>query len=275
MVYYNDEHEKCQSQIIQLLNSMVAGVEFEEDQVDSFSNELCKIYSVKGFRHSYSDISTELEKMCPDQRDALCDRLEQLQQRISSMPKEDADPVSTEVKEKVYKLCDHVDLECLRISRIDKVEYIGKEAKNALNEADGRLNETNKKADELDKRVSDYHSHSISILAIFSGLVITFSGMLQFTSSSLSNLSNTDAYKITYFVCLAFFFLFNTVFMLMYCISKISGKSIAVSCKRTDCKKCRHCSTWIGRLKNKYPYVLGFDVAAVLIIVIVFWISQS
>lgn len=57
----------------------------------------------------------------------------------------------------------------------------------------------------------------------------------------------------------SFFFLFNIIFLLMYCISKISGKSIASNCRRSNCEDCKSCKFIISRLKKKYPYVFWFN----------------
>ena len=114
----------------------------------------------------------------------------------------------------------------------------GKTATNELSAADGKLREAEERAEELSKRVSGYHDQNIAILGIFAGLVVTFSGVIQITSSSLENLSEITTLKITFFVCLSFFFLFDIVFLLMYCISKLSGSSIANACKKRDCNNC-------------------------------------
>ena len=57
-----------------------------------------------------------------------------------------------------------------------------------------------------------------------------------------------------------FFFLFDIVFLLMYCISKLSGSSIANACKKRDCNNCLECRTSFGRIKKKYPYVFWFNI---------------
>ena len=168
------------------------------------------------------------------------------------------------IVEKISKLCDHVDLECLRIARIDKVEHIGKRASNELSAADGKLKETEDKAEELGKRIEHYQGQSIAILGIFAGLVVTFSGVIQFTSSSLENLADVTAGNITFFVCLSLLFLFNVVFLLMYCIAKIAGSSIATDCKHRRCENCKTCKCALGRLKKKYPYVFWFNLIGTL-----------
>lgn len=249
------------------LERLVDYVDLDPQALDTFTGELCTIYSDKEFRHSYAEISLVIEKLSPDQRDALSSHITAIRSAADAFLKrsDKEESQSTEIKKRIFKLCDHIDLECLRIARIDRVEYIGKTASNELSAADGKLRETEERAKELDKRVSQYHDQSIAILGIFAGLVVTFSGAIQFLSSSFENLSDASAMNITLFVSLSFFFLFNVIFLLMYCISKIAGKSIASNCESRNCESCHNCKTFLGRMKKKYPFVFWYNfVGAIL-----------
>lgn len=235
--------------------------------LDDYTGEIIDIYSNVNFRHSYAEMSLILEGFKPDERDALSANLMEISKNVETVlsQKSVSDEVKMSIQSKVFKLCDHVDLECLRLTRMDKVEYIGKTASDELSAADGKLKETEDRAARLDSRVSKQQEQSIAILGIFSGLVVTFSGAIQFASSSLENLNDISALKITYFICFSFLFLFNIIFLLMYCISKISGSSIATTCKKTSCEKCGKCKTAFGRAKKKYPYVIWFNAAGILL----------
>lgn len=272
MSHLLEEHKKRQDRITDLINSVVDYLELDPSKIAEFSKELCDIYSLEGFRHSYSEISIAVEMLAADQRDVLCENLRLLQEGIETELGNQTKSVEeqNQIRQKIAKLYDHIDLESIRLARIDRVEFIGREASTALTAADGKLKETEDKANELSERVSDYHAQSISILGIFSGLVITFSSVIQFSTTSLTNITNTDAYKVTYFLCLAFYLLFNILFMLMYCISKLSGKSIATDCRRKNCSNCRQCKTIFGRLKTKYPYVFWFNLVGLALIILIF-----
>jgi len=231
------------------------------EKLESYAAELCDIYSDQKFRHSYSEISLDLEGYRPDQRDSICQKIIQIAEFskgwIGTVYPDSID--QTGILQKIVKLADHVNLECLRLGRIDRVEFIGKKATEELTAADGKLRETEGRANELSKRVSDFHAQSITILGIFAGLVVTFSTVSQFITASLSNLTNVTTHNLVLFISLSFFFLFNIIFLLMYCISKISGKSIASNCRRSNCEDCKSCKFIISRLKKKYPYVFWFN----------------
>lgn len=255
-----------QERIEVLFDKIVEHIDLTSQDLNDFAQEVCDIYSDSDFRHSYAEISLAIEKYSPDQRDVLSAHIASIKDVAKLILKESgkSSEQCVEIEKRIFKLCDHIDLECLRIARIDHVEYIGKTATNELSAADGKLKETEERAKDLEKRVSQYHDQSIAILGIFAGLVVTFSGAIQFVSSSLGNLSDVSTKNITFFVSLSFFFLFNVIFLLMYCISKISGKSIASNCEYRNCGNCRNCKTFWGRMEKKYPFIFWFNIAGAI-----------
>lgn len=65
---------------------------------------------------------------------------------------------------------------------------------------------------------------SISILGIFSGVVVTFFGGLKITTSVFSNLSsNIGKFRIVFMTSLVGMILFNTVNLLLSFLNKISN----------------------------------------------------
>lgn len=132
-----------QERIEKLFNQLVDSIELNQDMLEEYTKELCDVYSDNSFRHSYAEISKVLEQYSPDQRDALAEHVHTLQKAVLDLNK------SQDINNRVLKLCDHVDLECIRIGRIDKVEYIGRMATKELSDADGKLQETEKRAEDL------------------------------------------------------------------------------------------------------------------------------
>ena len=55
----------------------------------------------------------------------------------------------------------------------------------------------------------------------------------------------------------------DIIFLLLYCVSKISGRSISVNCKKRNCADCKSCRTNFGRLHKKYPYIFWFNIMGV------------
>lgn len=117
--------ESKMTQLIELLGDMVekGGVdELDSEPATDFAKEcwerFCKIYDDPDFRHSYYTISSSLEKYDPDQRDSLPVYLD----RVVDYARMKEDPNSCRILKSVQKLLDHVELECLRINRMDQVK---------------------------------------------------------------------------------------------------------------------------------------------------------
>lgn len=261
-----------QEQLDNFLQSLVTHVELDDKSLELYTAKACRIYEEDEFRHSYARISEILESLHPDQQDSLSDYVAQIRDVCPKVLEDQGFPLErrNEIQKKLFKLCDHVALECIRLGRMKRVEHIGINAAKALDSADEQLKAAEEKTAELGKRVTDYHAQSISILGIFSGLVVTVTGVLQFTSSGLQNLSDMNAGKIVLFVAVSFLFLFNVLFMLMYCISRIAGTSLASNCRNRNCSDCKHCKHQLKRLSTKYPYVFWFDVLGFLLCVFAF-----
>lgn len=256
--------------IIDLLNELVAEVDIGEDRVNYISSELERIYAKPEFRHSYAELSSEMGRLKPDQRDMLCLYLDEM---LNALSKKLGETQQTTVR--FGKLCDHVNLESLRIARIERVEFIGEQSTRDLTEAGNDLVNTRSIVDSLREDVRGFHSQSITILGIFSGLVITFATVTQLVTAGIVNITEVSAYKVTLFLCVSFLLLFNLVFFLMYAVSKIAGKSIAARCEKRNCSVCGQCSWAIKKLWRKYPFFLAGNVVAALVCVAIYYINYT
>ena len=267
--------ETRQQQLEEWVCKLVDNAELGDQQVEEFAVSLCKIYSDSTFRHSYAGLSKILGEFDPEQRDALCyDYMERIRGKVQYLVCEEQvynEPYR--IVEKVDKLCDHIKLEGIRMQRIARVEHIGDVAAESLAESDGKFQETLRNVEKLNQKVSGFHAQSITILGIFAALVVAFTGTVQIMSGGLANLSEISAYKICLFIAVVSFFMFNITFLLLYCVSKISGNSISVHCRGRLCDDCKRCRTGIQRLQKKYPYMLWFNVVALLLCAACFLIA--
>lgn len=261
-----------QEALEEILKSLVHSVELKEEELREYTIAICEIYKHSEFRHSYASISRLLEDFAPDQRDGLSYHVVQIRDVVPAVLEDNGFQIEVqrELQKKMFKLCDHIELECIRLGRITRVEFIGNQASFELASADEKLKSVEERAGELNKKVTDYHAQSISILGIFSGLVVTVSGVIQFTASGLQNLEEVSAPKIILFLVVSFFLLFNVVFMMMYCIARISGTSVASDCRNRNCSDCGHCKWQLHRLRKKYPYVFWFNVLAIILCTAIF-----
>ena len=87
----------------------------------------------------------------------------------------------------------------------------------------------------------------------------------------LSDIYNMYMRNMLLYLLIIGFVVFNTLFMLMYAISKIADHSIAVLCKDRDCTTCTENHRAITRLFRKYPYILIFDLIIIVAIALVYF----
>ena len=86
----------------------------------------------------------------------------------------------------------------------------------------------------------------ITILGIFSSIVITFVAGMVFSSSILNNINKVSIYRLTFVIILIAMMLFNLLNLLLDFIAKVNMKPLAVSSKINDKKKEPQLSTIAG-----------------------------
>ena len=251
----------------EILVDMTNYIEPTDDEVDNLLEQFRKIYSDENFRHSYYEISQQLEQFQSDVRDNICDIIDRI---IKRMPKDES-PV---VVKGMTKLYDHIKLEALRLARMDMVSYLSRKAEENLRQAQKMYADSNKNVNHLNRRVNGFHGQSIAILGIFSGIVLGFSTEIKLLAETFSNLNQMDLRNMLLYLLVIGFIAFNTLFMLMYAVSKIADQSIAASCKGRECESCAERHRAVGRLYRKYPYVLFFNIATIIGMGIVLFVCK-
>lgn len=154
-------------------------------------------------------------------------------------------------------------------------------------DADERIRRINKKTKTLEefqtqfnKKVDDklgaLLTQSVTILGIFAAFVFVFTGGFDILGHMADSLNTPFRCRYLLSLLITGFVMYNTIFGLIYCISKISGRSMAATCRFKD-KRSRDCpcskNCWqIRRLFHNYPFffwvnvVILFAMAAVFIL---------
>jgi hypothetical protein len=100
-------------------------------------------------------------------------------------------------------------------------------------------------------------------LSIFAAIVLAFSGSLSFIGSALTGMANVSAFKSVFIVALCGLVVFNLIFLLLYIVGKLTGRSIYTDFgqENSDIEKC----TWIGKVRRRLPYVFWINICLLLI----------
>lgn len=228
--------------------------------------ELLDIYN-GNFRHSYSGFFTIILTISKEDNnyslDYLSDNIETVRRYIE-------DDFESGIKEfqalysVIDKLSDHISLEIGRLNyysindnKIRDMEKRITETTEALKTATANLNEASKKA-------STMQTELIAVLSIFSAIVITFSGGLTFLGSAMTSITNATRYEAVIIVAIICgVIIFNTIFLMMYLVSKLTERNIYVGCKSKECQECveKKCN-FSKRIRRKMPYVYYFNILA-------------
>ncbi|MFV0480466.1 MAG: hypothetical protein ACK5LP_00615, partial [Campylobacteraceae bacterium] len=122
------------------------------------------------------------------------------------------------IKEKIFKLYDHINLEYLRMINDTSVTKL-------LNNIEEKIENLHTKATETEKSLKDQTTTFVTILGIFSALVITFMSGLVFSSSIFSNLATAHIYKIGALSALVGIVTLSMLYFLFYFIKSVTSKT--------------------------------------------------
>lgn len=246
-----------------------------DDQKDSsklyiMAKNLKALYT-KSFRHSYSEFFPLITKEMAGENSKY--NLEYLSNNLESLRQYVEEDHTTRKHEfgKLFphltKLSDHINLEiaryqyyCQNERKIEDLEIRLKSTSIELNKATESLNKASEKAASLQTEL-------IAVLSIFAAIVTLFSGSLSFISSALSGMINTPILKTTFYILLCGMVVFNSIFLLMYLVGKLTNRNIYANCESIDCT-CNNgrpkCGS-VNRLRKRLPYIFWFNVVLIIL----------
>lgn len=240
-----------------------------------------KDYYANNKRHKYSEVSSYLLET--DDIDYLLENLRKIQNRLGEHKENES------LSLKVFKLIDHITLELNRTKYIktDFRELQAYKTAEALNSAsmamhqemDKLRNEQSQKMDSevekfreeakvLKEKVEDSYSLFVSILGIFSAVVLVFFGGMTAFNALFTNMHNIGRFKLVFVTSLIGLVIFDLIFMFLYILAKLLKREIASATKEVDGK---HMITrWLKRAWVRYPYMLMFNLSMVVIMLMSF-----
>lgn len=228
-------------------------------------NYFCELYANEDYRHSYFEISKHIESLGYDVSDAL-------ERSVRNMLEYSADiNEHSDVTKKISKLSDHVSLELLRLSRMRQISYLSDRIHKEMDKTGQMVKEKRNEMDEIDKKVNNIHAEVITILGIFAGLVIGFSIDFQLLAESFSNMDKVSFFKGTASLSIIGIILFDSIFLLLFAVSRISQRSLAINCKHKDCHNCDNhdkCKNSFKKLIHKYPYVFVYNLILSIVFIV-------
>ena len=228
-----------------------------------------KIYS-NNYRHEYSEITKVLFSIeNNEERDYLPQKIKDIKERV----------IDEYTKNSMGKLWDHINLENIRLIELRKIsqkaesavtqtEIRFKKLDNEYKKIDNGLKEMKEESDNIKKNIENSTIKSTTVLGIFAGIVMTFSGGLSFISSSLKHVTDISKYRLILVVLLLSSAIFNIIFMLIYVIGKINDTFIGSKgiCNNPSgiCNKKK-----LKCVMIRYPMAVWFNIVIIFSIFII------
>lgn len=204
----------------------------------------CGSDSSETYRHLYSDIFSTLIALHNNPQNGDIQTLVQNLRYIRENYRPERlyqDKTLIDISESVRKLYDHVNLEIARLDYYDvhrdmselseQVSLVDSEIKGALE----KQRKFGRKAKQFEKKLADTQKEYISILGIFSAVVLAFVGGSIFSSSVLESMSSTNIYRVIFVVDFLAFVVVSLVYLLVMFILRVNempGENIPVFIKK-------------------------------------------
>lgn len=253
MTYIDSEREQKLIRILLDLSDTSLNLE-DEDIMESFFCELEDVYWVKEekrtCRHQYSvffDVLTTIDDSEKKDIETLVQNLEAICKQYLPLEEEGG---YIDITEPLNKLYDHISLDVKRLQYTKKLNYQHKkdviDVVNTVKNIEKNI--TNKIKDTVEKVEADYkqniedtkesiieknkeettkmRAEYISILGIFSSIVLAFVGGLTFSTSVLENINKASVYRIFLMAFVIGLVFFNIIWILLDFIKRVHGETV-------------------------------------------------
>lgn len=234
-------------------------------KLEKVYNELKDIYTTNtdetAFRHYYSDIFSVLSELKNDgfELDIIGENLKMVYEYCEKMG-------DRELVKNVRKFLDHTNLEISRINYINAIEQrmniTDESIGNRIIDINTQVDDAAKGVDELKEKVHSSYSDFVSILGIFSAIVLVFFGGTSIFGNVISSMQETDIEKTILICSITGLVVFDIIFMFIYFLAKLLNRNIAAT------------TEWVSyepifvRFSKRYPIVFWFNMILGIVLII-------
>lgn len=241
-------------------------IKSKEDEYN-YLNQLKQIYfsdNKQVFTHCYSDIFPLLTNLKETENN-----IDSVGVNLASILKCCKKNKNQEVYKVLKKLWDHTNLEIQRINYVDSIDerldITGNELSEKYKTISAEAQEINKKQKDINEtinRINNIYSEFISILGIFSAIVLVYFGGTSIIGNVLNAINETSIFKGILICLVAGIIIFNIIFMFLYFLAKILDRSIAATNQYVEFYNI------FDRFKKRYPIIFYINSLLLFCIVI-------
>ena len=166
------------------------------------------------------------------------------------------------------KLSDHLNLEIARWNYYSKNEQKIKDMESISTTLKENMLNAEKELRSASKQAASIQTELIAVLSIFAASVVTFSGGFTFLGSVMTSVNGAKHYEaVALAAIICGIVIFNTIFLLMYMVGKITERNIYASCETPDCS-CEHKCWKLNKIRKRLPYVFYFNLLCLIGIIV-------
>lgn len=251
----------------------------DDEKCEEVTRRFVDIYN-GGFRHRYSLFHPLLQEIIKSSdadhgvSEFLTYNLNVISAYIENKYINNGQGEHTKIYRPIYKLCDHINLEMTRITEQRIQNNRLQTLYDKIEDAQRELEHAKKDAEKARKKVNKAQTDILAILSIFAAVILAFMGGMTFLGGAMSSISETRVYKFVIACCICGFIIFNTIFLLLYIISKIIEKPIYARCKSHDCTCDPRCGA-LSRVRKRLPYIFYFNVCILVLLLSVVFVQYG
>lgn len=213
-----------------ILNQPFNEYPLSDEKCSEFSEKLALIYGDPDFRHSYAKLSNYCSDLMPDQRDMIIDSLNRILFWLEENNKE-----SKSVLKGIGKLADHLELEGLRLNRMAEISYLSDKIKQEQCQVQSLIKQNRIESEKIKDNVSNHKKdidnmnlQVISVLGVFSAIIVAFFGGFSYFTSVFSNLHNLPIAKAVMMTSLIGLVIFNIIVILFLALSRLLNRPLFI-----------------------------------------------
>lgn len=240
----------------------------ESDNEDfvALQGDLKDVY-MDDFRHSYAGIFPIVTEVVTEETYA---EENTLQQNLADFYVFLMDKGDEDLARHIYKLIDHVELEIRRLGYLisgpeSRIKELDRQLKVEQKQLGEELVEIKTQMENVSGQASGIQTQLVAVLGVFSAIIITFSGGIGFVGNVLAGMADVSTVKGISIVSASGIVVGNSIFLLVYFIGKLTGRSIYATCETPDCS-CKPRCWGLTRLRKRLPYVFWLNVLLMLLI---------
>lgn len=219
--------------------------------------DLVNIYKDGGYRHKYSSFFYVISNLHKKDVSNFSNLLQNLE-ILSNFVNEENSGLDQNTIKGVNKLIDHLSLEAARFEDNCALN-------NSLANYEQELIKAKKALKETQEKTENSKSELITILSIFAAIILAFSGSLSLLGGAFSSLADSPLLKTMLICIICGIIVFNTIFCLLYVISKILRRDIFFDKSLDDSETKR---TGLRLLNKRLPYLIWVNILFIAMLIV-------